>query len=61
MNKKREDRAAQRNDSADSKPDSNAKPVSKPEATVTQKSDDTFVVKVDDSVPRKSKKGKKKR
>ena len=65
MNKKREDRAAQR--TGTSKTDSAAeakvdlKPEKAPDATVTQKSDDTFVVKVDDSVPRKSKKGKKKR
>jgi hypothetical protein len=33
----------------------------KTDPAITQKSSDTFVVKVDDSVPRKSKKGKKKK
>jgi hypothetical protein len=64
MNKKREERAQSREtQSKDSSKDIHSKDSSKDskEPTVTQKSDDTFVVKVDDSVPRKSKKGKKKR
>ena len=72
MNKKREQRAGQRqaNPSASSgsgpssgaaaSPDTSGY-VSGSDPAVTQKSDDTFFVKVDGSVPQKSKKGKKKR
>jgi hypothetical protein len=53
MNKKREERAQTK--------EAQSRETQTKEPTVTQTSDDTFVVKVDDSVPRKSKKGKKKR
>lgn len=46
LNKKREERAAEKE---------------KPNVNIVQKSEDTFVVKVDDSVPEKSKKSKKKK
>jgi hypothetical protein len=55
MNKKREERAAQKTDKK------NDQKSEAPDPMVTQKSADTFVVKVDESVPRKSKKGKKKK
>jgi len=68
MNKKREERAQSRETTQTKEAQSRETPskaqsgdTQTKEPTVTQKSDDTFVVKVDDSVPRKSKKGKKKR
>ncbi len=62
MNKKREQRAGQRQASAAGSASSDMSGYkSGPDPSVTQKSDDTFSVKVDGSVPQKSKKGKKKR
>jgi hypothetical protein len=52
LNKKREERAQEKNAASAATQD--------PNVNITQKSDDTFVVKVDDSVPIKSKKSKKK-
>jgi hypothetical protein len=57
LNKKREERAQEKNTATST---SSGSTPQDPTVNITQKSEDTFVVKVDDSVPIKSKKSKKK-
>ena len=60
MNKKREERQEKRQASVQGSTSESTSGTTSG-TSVTQKSEDTFVVKVNDSIPQKSKKGKKKK